>query len=473
MNEPEPTEDPELRKEQSKPVFQFRGVWLPAELFEKLRTGDITPTDLVVYCMIEAYTYKGSKGCFASNEYLARAAGVQPQQASRIISKLVDLKLVRRVGNVQNRKLWAIRGQGSDSDSIPVEDRGSILPSAEGHRLYPSQGYSSIPPRANITQTSELKTENTAAPQSGSGGMNEPLDWDNPDNEGVEPLQPPAKSPTACGNGQKSDKGGSAPAAQTKHKEAPVNAISRPSTTDLLSPPIKGGLPPPTEAQKATRKLHAAIVQRYISDTPFSESAWVAEFEKLARASGDNWELINLGVDWYCKNIGALYVPKIRGAAEFRLKFQKVQDGLEKAGLLKNKADPTERPPHPETQGIVDDIEGLGWPKGSEKHLPRAVSESLHNLDAVRAALDSTPLSKPAKRFYDDADSSMGPSSHEIEIWFRKIHKRVVAWKGFNGKLDWAIWTLTHDDAYPRLCELSQECPEEATWQEILKAAKG
>lgn len=124
------------------PMFQFRGVWVPPELFDLLRTGAMTATDLAVYTLIEAFTYKGSRGCFASNDYIARAAGVQAQQASRIVSKLIGLKLVRREGDTQTRKLWVIRDHPAEDVPTPETD-------SPYRPLTPFRGY--LVPRNPVT----------------------------------------------------------------------------------------------------------------------------------------------------------------------------------------------------------------------------------------------------------------------------------------------------------------------------------
>ena len=112
------------------------------------------PADFIVYAIIKAYSHDGTRGCFASNEYIARSARVNPKQASRIVTKLVALKLVERIGSNQDRKLRTIRrdmgvaerdSSGESRLSLPgisaYPSQGQARLSLPGTSAYPSQGY--------------------------------------------------------------------------------------------------------------------------------------------------------------------------------------------------------------------------------------------------------------------------------------------------------------------------------------------
>lgn len=70
-----------------------RGVWIPPEIFEMQRTGQLGPTEIVLLSIIEGLS-KGPDGCYATNGYLAERMGLSVDRVRRVISKLRGLGLV-------------------------------------------------------------------------------------------------------------------------------------------------------------------------------------------------------------------------------------------------------------------------------------------------------------------------------------------------------------------------------------------
>lgn len=70
------------------PTFQFRGVFLPAQIIEKIAKREITLTELSLLLLIEAFVEKG-KGCWASNAYFADLLDTTPHFVSDCVNVLV------------------------------------------------------------------------------------------------------------------------------------------------------------------------------------------------------------------------------------------------------------------------------------------------------------------------------------------------------------------------------------------------
>ena len=73
---------------------QFRGVWIPAEVFQLLREKKIKAIEMTLLSIIEAYT-SADRGCFASNAYLASELGVADSRIRQLLTKLRQMGLVK------------------------------------------------------------------------------------------------------------------------------------------------------------------------------------------------------------------------------------------------------------------------------------------------------------------------------------------------------------------------------------------
>lgn len=79
-----------------KPKFQFRGIFLPAEVILKWVEGEITETDLKILILVEALVTPQGEGCWASNEYISGSIGIHFQSVHRCINRLVKAGLLIR-----------------------------------------------------------------------------------------------------------------------------------------------------------------------------------------------------------------------------------------------------------------------------------------------------------------------------------------------------------------------------------------
>ena len=71
---------------------QFKGIWIPAEIWE---TRDLSWNEKVVLLEIDSFTASG-RDCFISDEYIGGLIGVNERTARRILSKLIDLGYVKK-----------------------------------------------------------------------------------------------------------------------------------------------------------------------------------------------------------------------------------------------------------------------------------------------------------------------------------------------------------------------------------------
>lgn len=71
---------------------QFKGIWVPAEIWEDT---NLTWNEKVVLMEIDSFTAAG-KNCFISDEYIGNLVGVSERTGRRILSKLIELGYVKK-----------------------------------------------------------------------------------------------------------------------------------------------------------------------------------------------------------------------------------------------------------------------------------------------------------------------------------------------------------------------------------------
>lgn len=80
----------------------FTGLWIPAEIVLNKEVGWI---EKCIYSYIHSLS-KAEKGCFASNEYLAKVFSISASSISKYISNLKKVGLIKESGfNGRFRKL--------------------------------------------------------------------------------------------------------------------------------------------------------------------------------------------------------------------------------------------------------------------------------------------------------------------------------------------------------------------------------
>lgn len=86
----------------------FRGCWCPPDLFEYVETGRLSIREAWLLLNIDSFVQHSARGCFASNEYLARLLDMSPTYMRGIIKKLCELGLLRREIHDNRRYLWTV-----------------------------------------------------------------------------------------------------------------------------------------------------------------------------------------------------------------------------------------------------------------------------------------------------------------------------------------------------------------------------
>lgn len=65
----------------------FRGLSLQASLFDALESGEMSPSEFVVYCVVDSLN--GTKGCYATNAYLAKKCNMSVRSISSHLNSLI------------------------------------------------------------------------------------------------------------------------------------------------------------------------------------------------------------------------------------------------------------------------------------------------------------------------------------------------------------------------------------------------
>jgi hypothetical protein len=75
---------------------QFRGVWIPADVWNLFLRKEINATELHLLAMVDSLV-TDDRGCYASNSYLADILGLRSDYVSRLIGSLKRKKLIKQI----------------------------------------------------------------------------------------------------------------------------------------------------------------------------------------------------------------------------------------------------------------------------------------------------------------------------------------------------------------------------------------
>lgn len=102
--------------------FQFRGVWLPADVMKLLEEGTINAKAVVLLAMVDALV-SPKRGCYASNAYLGKRIGSSAETVRRLLAQLEELGLVvRTLRNGFRREIetaWSRQGVHKSVEGPP------------------------------------------------------------------------------------------------------------------------------------------------------------------------------------------------------------------------------------------------------------------------------------------------------------------------------------------------------------------
>lgn len=229
-----------------------------------------------------------------------------------------------------------------------------------------------------------------------------------------------------------------------------------------LEPKVKH--PPSLEDFRFAEQLHEAIAKQTKHRKAWSHKAWSNEF-RILRQSADSIKTV---LDWYCKNIGKEFTPVAHSAKMFRTKYDNIAACFKRS--IKNGEDVI---PSPEAISMArEHIRFNFWPSGAKQDLARITEISLGNArtfykkvrdfkvrlsfgpkKAGLSYIDCILLSGMVDKILAQAGSPVGFTKQ----WLDLVHKRIMNWEGWNGKLAWFAFHEGHEMFIRMGCVWSQE----------------
>lgn len=99
------------------PQKQFKGWWIPAHVVELFEDGTINAKELILLCIIHGLS-KSKDGCFASNGYLGKLIKLSADRASKMISHLTEISLIKVLSfDGRRRRIITYWDSGPHSDA--------------------------------------------------------------------------------------------------------------------------------------------------------------------------------------------------------------------------------------------------------------------------------------------------------------------------------------------------------------------
>lgn len=92
----------------NEPSFQFRGVWIPADVLLMFKGKNITATEMAFLSIVDGLCEARGKGCWASNRYLAEMMGLHMSSVKTMIAKLRRIGLLHSCQDGERRVLETV-----------------------------------------------------------------------------------------------------------------------------------------------------------------------------------------------------------------------------------------------------------------------------------------------------------------------------------------------------------------------------
>lgn len=167
----------------NEPQQEFRGVWIPPEIFNLLETGELSTTEILLLALVDSYVRCKGDGCWASNGRLGeQLGGLTKKHVSDLIAELIKKKWIVRHG-------WKKTSRGSSriletawSRISKHKGRGVSGKNRKGEGGYPEKtggGYpgNSGPIKRLDEKSNSVEPLGANAPRSLRGGANGSLDF--------------------------------------------------------------------------------------------------------------------------------------------------------------------------------------------------------------------------------------------------------------------------------------------------------
>lgn len=152
------------------------------------------------------------------------------------------------------------------------------------------------------------------------------------------------------------------------------------------------------------------------------------------------------------------YTPVFYSATGFKTKFDGLRAAMDRTAAAKpfdNQQQASE-----EEQWVLDLLNSLDWPKGSQSDLLECVRDSLIAYTAFSVRFWAMPKAFKARSSISYFHEHLGafvytsPKQYVLD-WFRAVHYKLSRWKDWNDKLQKYKWTVTHPDHVTMLEEHS------------------
>lgn len=187
---------------------------------------------------------------------------------------------------------------------------------------------------------------------------------------------------------------------------------------------------PSTNDIKRAKKLLEVIHRRKMPSSTVKSQAH--EFRKLRELDKIPKDQITLALNWWIENRKDQYTPRVRDAKEFRTKFQRIIDAINRNGQQQVEISQ-------EAKTIFSNVRGMGWPKGSIETLPTAIQLSLDRAREFRSNLlkYKNRLNKETtdRRAVENVLASFGNIVTFTENWFNSVHSRIANWSAWDGNV--------------------------------------
>jgi len=371
--------------------FQFAGVWVPPHILEMVRDHVLSGADFLVYNIIHAL--QGKDGCYASNEYLARACSVSnTRTVRRHINKLKELGLVKQTGfDGRHRFIKVVYPDGA----TPTDSGGT----SEGAELAQAEGAETTPQKSSLKRT--LKKEEKKKRQSGA--------------------------------------------------VAPDGVVIKKGRVrkDVVGFGL-GNTPPEDETYNNTNfdeemaaTLEEAVrgynMPRRTGITRAKPSTWPAQFYLLRTRDEVPEDDIRRVLKWYTTNIGEPFVPEAFSGTAFRKKFATIEERCNRDTMFEIEIGE-------DAKKLAARLTPMGWPRGAAADLPGAIQMSLtayenwlaarntfiKRLHQGRVTIDPKML-KPFISLAKHLTNLTEPPTFFIRKWFEWVHRKVVTWQDWDG----------------------------------------
>lgn len=278
------------------PQRHYRGSWFSVELHEAVKEW-MTKTELLILMEINALSSL-KRGCFATNEYLAKECNTTPIHVSRSIKKLKETGWVtEEKGTLNGIKNW--RFLYANVEKTPRRKSQKPIPKKEkgDKQKYQPMGKQKCLPEDN---------SNTTYSYSPNKSMNSVSN---------ETLSASAGADTRRGVSFSSNGNG-------KHSKT---CERNPSKQKEHSKPTPAG----STSQEMAKILHDALLKKNKVMRKPNLSRWASEFSKLHQGRPLKIKRIKKVLKWYCKHFMDEFIPKCFSAASFCSRFVSIEFAME------------------------------------------------------------------------------------------------------------------------------------------------